>query len=84
MTAARAFILLGAICFTLVAAYQWIDFTARNRQTFRWTVAIALILWIVWFYATATAAEVRSALAAHCELWPVSPAVFWRQLGAPV
>jgi hypothetical protein len=30
MTAVRALVLLGAVCFTLVAAYQWAYFTSRD------------------------------------------------------
>ena len=54
MTAARALLLLGAVCFTLFAGYQWINFTARDWRTFTWSAAIALIFWLVWVYATAT------------------------------
>jgi hypothetical protein len=50
MIAARVLILLGAICFTLVAAYQWTYFTTQNRRTLAWSAAVAVILWLVWFY----------------------------------
>jgi hypothetical protein len=54
MTVVRSLVLLGAICFTLFAAYQWINIAARNWQTFTWSAVMALILWLVWLFATAT------------------------------
>jgi hypothetical protein len=43
---------MDAVCFTLVAAYQWAYFTSRNRRIAA-SAAIAVILWLVWFYTTA-------------------------------
>jgi hypothetical protein len=47
-----ALILLGAVCFTLVAAYQWTMFAARDWQTRIWSAVLAILLWLVWFYGT--------------------------------
>jgi hypothetical protein len=47
-----ALVLLGAVCFTLVAAYQWTMFAARNWRARIWSTALAIMLWLVWFYAT--------------------------------
>jgi hypothetical protein len=54
---AGALILLGAVCFTLIAAYQWTaplwaveiattEWAARGRG---WNTAFAAILWLIWF-----------------------------------
>jgi hypothetical protein len=54
-------ILVGAISFMLVAAYQWVrilgvfggapvELTARDWLGCAWNVALAAILWLVWFY----------------------------------
>jgi hypothetical protein len=56
-----ALILVGAITFTLVAAYQWVrilgvfggaplELKARDWLGSGWNVALAAILWLVWFY----------------------------------
>ena len=47
-----ALVLLGAVGFTLVAAYQWTMFAARDWQTRLRSAALAIILWLVWFYGT--------------------------------
>jgi hypothetical protein len=52
-----ALVLLGAVCFTLIAAYQWtaqlwaddtaaLEWAARGRV---WNTALAIILWLIWF-----------------------------------
>ena len=43
--AVRAVVLLGAVCFTIVAA-----FARRDWQTFTWTAVVAAMLWLVWIY----------------------------------
>ena len=55
-----ALVLLGAVCFTLVAAYQWAGrlgifgeattLAAGNWQGHVWNTILAIILWLVWFY----------------------------------
>jgi hypothetical protein len=55
-----ALVLLGAVGFTLVAAYQWAGifgvfdgatmFAARGWRDRVWSTALAIILWLVWFY----------------------------------
>ena len=45
MVAVRALVLLGAVCFTIVAA-----FARRDWQTFTWTAVVAAMLWLVWIY----------------------------------
>ena len=55
-----ALVLLGAVCFTLVAAYQWAGrlgifgeattLAAANWQGHVWNTVLAIILWLVWFY----------------------------------
>ena len=50
-----ALVLLGAVCFTLVAAYQWagrLGFlnAGRDAQTRVWSTVLAIILWLVWFF----------------------------------
>jgi hypothetical protein len=50
-----ALILLGAVCFTLVAAYQLTMFADRDWRTVTWSAVMAIILWLVWFYGTTPA-----------------------------
>jgi hypothetical protein len=50
-----ALVLLGAVCFTLVAAYQLTMFADRDWRTFTWSAVMAVILWLVWFYGTTPA-----------------------------
>ena len=56
-----ALVLLGAVGFTLVAAYQWAgrvgafdvasrELAVRNWQGHVWNTVLAIILWLVWFY----------------------------------
>jgi hypothetical protein len=45
-----ALVVLGAVGFTLVAAYQWGMFAAGDWQTRILSTAIAIILWLIWFY----------------------------------
>jgi uncharacterized membrane protein len=45
-----ALVLLGAVCFTLVAAYQLTMFADRDWQIVTWSAVMAVILWLVWFY----------------------------------
>jgi hypothetical protein len=40
-----ALILLGAVCFTLVAAYQFTMFADRDWRTVTWSAVMAIILW---------------------------------------
>jgi hypothetical protein len=63
---AAALVLLGAVGFTLVAAYQWAgrlgafdvasrELAVRNWQGHVWqghvwNTVLAIILWLVWFY----------------------------------
>ena len=47
-----ALVLLGAVCFTLIAAYQWTMFAARDWRSRILTAGVAIILWLVWFYGT--------------------------------
>src|SRR6516165_974327 len=55
-TVISALVLLGAVTFTLVAAYQWAGrlglFASRDGQTRAWSTALAIILWLVWFFGT--------------------------------
>jgi hypothetical protein len=50
-----ALVLLGAVSFTLVAAYQWagrlelLD-AGRDGQVRAFSTALAIILWLVWFF----------------------------------
>jgi hypothetical protein len=41
-----ALILLGAVCFTLVAAYQLTMFADRDWRTVTWSAVMAIILWL--------------------------------------
>jgi hypothetical protein len=54
-------VLGGAVTFTLVAAYQWVgklgafgvatrESGVRDWQGRVWSTALAIILWLVWFY----------------------------------
>jgi hypothetical protein len=51
----RAIVLLGAVSFTLVAAYQWagrlglLD-AGRDGQVRAFSTALAIILWLVWVF----------------------------------
>ena len=55
-----ALALLGAVGFTLVAAYQWAGILGifgeattlapGNWQGHVWNTVLAIILWLVWFY----------------------------------
>jgi hypothetical protein len=47
-----AIVLVGAVCSTLVAAYQWSMFAARDWKTRILSTALAVMLWLIWFYAT--------------------------------
>jgi len=56
-TVVSALVLLGAVTFTLVAAYQWVGRlgllnAGRDGQTRAWSTALAIILWLVWFFGT--------------------------------
>jgi hypothetical protein len=56
-TVISALVLLGAVTFTLVAAYQWAGRlgllnAGRDGQTRAWSTALAIILWLVWFFGT--------------------------------
>lgn len=57
----RALVLGGAVTFTLVAAYQWAgrlgafgvattESEVRDWQGLGSSTALAIILWLVWFY----------------------------------
>jgi hypothetical protein len=52
-----ALLLAGAICSTLVAAYQWSMFAAQDWKTRILSTALAVMLWLVWFYATIHASK---------------------------
>ena len=60
-----ALVLVGAVCFTLVAAYQWAgrlgifgeattlaagNWQGHVWQGHVWNTILAIILWLVWFY----------------------------------
>ena len=53
-----ALVLVGAVSFTLVAAYQWAGrlgifgeaATLGAGQGHVWNTVLAIILWLVWFY----------------------------------
>ena len=60
-----ALVLLGAVCFTLVAAYQWAgrlgifgeattlapgNWQGHVWQGHVWNTVLAILLWLVWFY----------------------------------
>jgi hypothetical protein len=56
-----ALVLLGAVGFTLVAAYQWAgrvgafgttttELAVRDWRSRAWSTAVAVILWLVWFF----------------------------------
>jgi phosphoglycolate phosphatase-like HAD superfamily hydrolase len=47
-----ALVLLGAVCFRVVAAYQWSMFAARDWKTRIWSSMLAIILWLAWLYGT--------------------------------
>jgi len=47
-----ALVFLGAVCFTLVAAYQWTMYAARDWKTRVLSAALATIVWVVWFFGT--------------------------------
>jgi hypothetical protein len=47
-----ALVLVGAVCSTLVAAYQWSMFATRDWKIRILSTALAVMLWLVWFYAT--------------------------------
>lgn len=53
--ASSALVLLGAVSFTLMAAYQWAGrlglFNAQpDGQVRALSTALAIILWLVWFF----------------------------------
>jgi hypothetical protein len=45
-----ALVLLGAVGFTLVAAYQWAGILGIFGEANVWNTVLAIILWLVWFY----------------------------------
>jgi hypothetical protein len=47
-----ALVLVAAVCSTLVAVYQWSVFAARSWKIRILSTALAVMLWLVWFYAT--------------------------------
>ena len=57
-----ALVFLGAVGFTLVAAYQWAGSVGgfwldndgvrgADWQSRAWSTAVAVILWLVWFFS---------------------------------
>jgi hypothetical protein len=51
----NALVLLGAVSFTLMAAYQWAGRlgllnAGQNGQVRALSTALAIILWLVWFF----------------------------------
>jgi hypothetical protein len=52
---ASAVVLLGAVIFTLMAAYQWAGSlgllnAGQNGQVRALSTALAIFLWLVWFF----------------------------------
>ena len=53
---ASAVVLLGAVIFTLMAAYQWAGSlgllnAGQNGQVRALSTALAIFLWLVWFFS---------------------------------
>jgi hypothetical protein len=48
-----ALFLLGAVGFTLMAAYQWMS-AKGDRRVRAWSTGLAVIFWLIWFFEITT------------------------------